>query len=98
MNIDKDQLLEMMLWAFGNLEKLESELLAHQVVFFTLKSTGEFPELDGLLEAARNNPSPKLAKQHQEIRSTIATILEQANADQALLRLLRDWKPTGPAN
>jgi hypothetical protein len=98
MEIDKDELLDMMLWTFGELGKLEAELIAYKVVFLLLKSSGQFPELEALLETTRLNPPPKLAVRHEEIRATIRRILDEGNADQALMKFLRNWKPKGPAN
>jgi hypothetical protein len=98
MEIDKDELLDMMLWTFGELGKLEAELIAYKVVFLLLKSSGQFQELEALLETTRLNPPPKLAARHEEIRATIRRILDEGNADQALMKFLRNWKPKGPAN
>lgn len=98
MEIDKNKLLEELLWAFDAYCKLESELLAHKVAFHLFTTSGEFPELNQLLETARKNPTPSLAERHEEIRASIRRVLDEGELDQALMELLAKWKPTGPTN
>jgi len=98
MEMAKKQLLDMMLWTFGIVAKLETELLAHQVAFLIVKTSGGCPELEQVLDHARKNPTPRLAMRQNERRDAIRRILEEDTPDQALMKFLRDWKPTGPAN
>jgi hypothetical protein len=49
MEIEKDKLREFLLWLYGVVERLETDLLAHEVTLVSLKASGQFPELDQLL-------------------------------------------------
>jgi|ERR1039458_6784147 hypothetical protein len=98
MEIDKDKLLDELLRAFDEYAKMEAELLAHKVAFLLFTALGKFPELNQLLETARKNPTPNLALRHEEIRVAIRHVLDQGELDQALMKLLKNWKPEGPAS
>ncbi len=98
MEIDKEKLRDFVLWLWGIVEKLETDLLAHEVAFVILKASGQTPQLDELLEHARKNPSPELAKRQQETRETVERLLGEQNPGDALMRFLQTWKPKGPIN
>lgn len=96
MEIDKEKLRESLLWFWGIIEKLETDLLAHKVAFIMLKASGRIQQLDQFLEKARKNPSPVLTERHQETRETIERLLDEQDLGDALTRFLRSWKPKGP--
>ena len=96
MEIGRDKLRDLLLWFWGIVEKTETDLLAHEVVFFMLKASGQVPNLDQLLKQARENPSPELAKRQKEARETIERLLAEQNPGDALKTFLLNWKPKGP--
>jgi hypothetical protein len=98
MEIEKDKLRDFLLWLWGIVEKLETDLLAHEVALVALKASGQFLQLDQLLEQARKNPSPELAKRNRETRETIERLLGEQTPGDALMRFLQTWKPKGRVN
>lgn len=98
MEIDRDKFRELLLWVFSGLERAEKELLAHQATFVLLKASGEFGDLDQVLQKAREQATRGVEKKHEEIRELIHKLLDPANKDQALEQFLREWKPKGPVH
>lgn len=95
MEIDKKQLLDLLLWFWEKTEKAQADLNAHQVAITVLKLAGNAQEFDQVLEQARQHPSPRLLAIHQEVRDTIEALLHEEKTDE-LLNFLRKWKPSGP--
>ena len=98
MELDKDKLRDLLLWLFNGVEKIEKELLAYKVAFLFLNATGQIVDLQQILDLARKNSAAALDRKYTELRELIPKILDQANADQDLDKLIRQWKPTGPPN
>ena len=98
MEIDQKQLREFILWIWGFLEKTQADLLAHQVVFMLLKSTGQFNNLDQLLEQARQNPSPNLLEHQKQARETLDKLLAEENPADSLMKFLREWNQAAPSS
>jgi len=96
MEIDREKLRDLMLWMWGFAERAQADLLAHEVVFFILKTSGQVPQLDELLKKARENPPDELVKRQKEARETIEQLLAEQNPADALMTFLQNWKPKGP--
>jgi hypothetical protein len=96
MEIDRDKLRQFLLWLWELTEKAQAELLAHEVTFFMLKASGQFPQLEQLLKHARENPPAELAERHKGAREAIEQFLAEPNSADALKTFLQNWKPKGP--
>jgi hypothetical protein len=95
MEIDKKKLRDLLLWFWGQTEKAQTDLIAHQVAITLLKAAGEAQGFDQFLEQTRKHPAPRLLAMHQEARDTIEALLHEEKTDE-LLNFLRKWKPRGP--
>ena len=88
--METNPLRDFILWLWDISEKRENELLAYEVTFALLRSSD--PQIDKLLDEARKNPSPELAKRHREARETIERLLDGQNPGDDLMKFLREWK------
>lgn len=99
MEINPNNLKKFLQFVFAEVKALECELIAHRLLMNQLKQETGL-DLDALLADARK--SPVIAGQiHEEYEVPLAKSLELVDAmsaDQALLRLLQEWKPTGRIN
>jgi|SRR5579863_3353702 len=94
-----DTLVDALRMALKSLERTELELAAYVTALGLLRLGGAYPEgLDQLLKAAREGPPPSILEKYRDIHAAIEELLHKESAGQDLVQLLRNWKPTGPAN
>ena len=78
---------------------LELDLVASEVTLTLLKAAlpDEAAQIDQLHDQAKTHPSPALIARHRAIKESIERILDEENPQDALMKFLREWKPSGPS-
>ena len=81
-----------------NFKALESELLAHRIVFAALGEV--LPDLGQALESARNAPGPQVAltERYRADLEKLLRLVDQCHSDQEFAALLESWHPQGKPN
>lgn len=80
---------------------LEFELLVYKAVIESMKTVmGVEPEMEQLLQMARKNQAIQkmVDEKYDKPLEEALQLLDQLAADQALLEILKTWKPKGPPN
>jgi hypothetical protein len=99
MEIDSEKLKDVVRFMFDNLKKLETELIAHRLVFEAARLALQIPTAEHL-ESARHNPAvaQQMDEKYHKLVESVLIAIDAAKSGQDLVELLRTWKPSGPPN
>lgn len=81
-----------------NLKNLETELVAHRLVFRAVHQMGIIPDLDAALQAAKNKAAEGKDEKYEKALETFGRIADQADLEKEISEFLKSWNPEGPAN
>ena len=97
MEIDGEKFKNLVRYLMNNLKALETELLAHRAV---LLANGLLEPLAGQLKELRKAGEVRevMDKKYAPFFDALDKQVGQAAQDQAILKLLETWKPTGEPN
>jgi hypothetical protein len=98
MEMEPEQLKRLFAVFVNNLKRLETELVAHRIVFLLVSQMNAIPDLDQALLAAKQKAAVGMDQKYNDILETFLHIAAQAGSDQEVVEFLKSWNPEGPVN
>ncbi len=93
MQIDRDKIVDFIVFVLDHLQKLETELLVYRGVCHGLQSAGH--DLEKLLELGKHSPLVQevMHKKYGAIRQKLTMQCPEGELNQLLSDFLKYWKP-----
>ncbi len=100
MEIDAEKFKDFVVFSFEKLRELETELLAHQIVLFTINVVSPEAMVNESLEMARKHPAlqRKMKEKYDAIVEGCRKHIDASTLDQEVSKWILKWKQTGPVN
>ena len=100
MEIDAEKFKNIVVFSLEKLRELETELLAHQSVLFTINVVSPEAMVNQSLEVARKHPAiqQKMEEKYGALVEECRKHIDAATLDQEVSKWILKWKRTDPVN
>lgn len=96
--MDSEKAKRLVMVLLENLKNLEMELVAHRMLFLVASQMEVVPDLDPLLQLAKQRAALGMNQKYDDIAEKFQRIIDQVDFDQEVEEFLKSWNSEGPAN
>lgn len=96
--MESDKVKRLVMVLLENLKALETELVAHRILFLAMKNAYPIPDLDSAFQKATQKAHEGMDQKYDHLAEKLRNIVDQVDLDEGLEELLKSWNSEGPVN